>query len=101
MDTPKICRADGCERRAVASVARDDLPDRVMLCATHTEDFRMNGERWVFIWDPVAAAPSSVTPAPLPAIGQAPPGSAGRPVVPALGANGEKSRLTTWIRRRS
>lgn len=40
---PVMCRVDGCGLRAVASVVREDLPGPIQLCATHTEDFRMNG----------------------------------------------------------
>lgn len=101
MDPPNLCRVDGCSRRGVVSVARDGLPDRVLLCATHTEDFRMNGERWVFTWDPTAEAPASVSPAPLPAVGRAPSGYLGNPVAPVPRTGRFKSRLPGWLRRPS
>jgi hypothetical protein len=68
VNAPEMCWVDGCDRRAAASVATDDLPGRVSLCLTYTEGFRMNGERWIFQWVPGSAAPSLVAPAPLLAV---------------------------------
>ncbi len=54
------CRVDGCDRNAAASMIRDTLPGPLPLCATHTEDFRMNGAGWEIVWDASAPEPTSV-----------------------------------------
>ena len=72
-----MCRADGCERRAAATVRRDDLPGAIRLCATHTEDFRMNGERWTIRWDPITGEVASVIVAPPAGVGRGASGAVG------------------------
>jgi hypothetical protein len=97
-----ICWVDDCDRRAAASVPRDDLPGQLLLCATHTEDSRINGDRWTVTWDRSATSPSSVQPAPVRAVGREPSRSVDSPVtVVASGASQVKSRLSGWLRRRS
>jgi hypothetical protein len=61
MATPDKCCVGDCERNALASVGRDDLPGPLRLCATHTEQFRQSSEGWVIDWPRDAAAPTSVT----------------------------------------
>ena len=70
MNQDDPCRVDDCARQAAASVVRDDLPGPMRLCATHTEDFRINGGRWNMTWDPFAETPISVRPPPQPAVGR-------------------------------
>lgn len=96
----EMCWVDECDRRAAASVARDDWPGPLQLCARHTEDSRLNGERWTVTWDSVAATPSVVRPAPLAAVGREPSGSGVWPVVEPS-ATRSKSGLSGWRRRRS
>ena len=99
METADICRVEGCERRAAASVTRDDLPGGLRLCATHTEDFRMNGERWT-ITQGVPGTPPVVRPAPLAAVGRTSPGPAAGPVTPVPLAGRVKTLMATWLHRR-
>ena len=70
VESPVMCRVDGCERRAVASVVREDLPGAIQLCATHTEDFRMNGAAWTVTWNAGEPLPISVQPAPAAPVGR-------------------------------
>lgn len=72
MDSPEMCGVDGCGRRAAASAVRSDLPGPIRLCATHMEDFRMNGDRWTITWDPVTGEPASMVAAPAAAVGRGP-----------------------------
>ena len=65
-----MCRVDKCERRAATSVVREDLPGRIQLCATHTEDFRLNGSSWTITWSPSEALPISVQAAPATPVGR-------------------------------
>jgi len=96
MNASEVCLVDGCDRRAVASVTREDLPAALPLCATHTEDFRMNGARWKIAWERASAAPASVVAAePLP-VGR----SGDRPGDPHVSGPGFTSRLTWWRRSR-
>jgi hypothetical protein len=60
MKAPDQCRVDGCDRAAAASVARDDLPGPLRLCATHLEDFRQNDVGWKIDWSKEVAEPTSV-----------------------------------------
>jgi hypothetical protein len=60
MKSPDQCHVDGCDRTAAASVARDDLPGSLRLCATHLEDFRQNNVGWMIDWSKEAADPTSV-----------------------------------------
>ncbi|HWE54851.1 MAG TPA: hypothetical protein VG435_05030 [Acidimicrobiales bacterium] len=92
------CRVEDCDRRAAVSVVRDDLPGPIRLCATHTEDFRMNGPRWVVEWEPGADSPVSVTAAPLAPVGRS---ASDGPVGPAPkdgGGHRLASRLPAWLR---
>jgi hypothetical protein len=54
------CRVDECERLAAGSVAGNDLPGQLRLCATHMEDFRLNGAGWTVDWARDASEPTSV-----------------------------------------
>ena len=65
---PDLCGVDDCMRRAVVSIDREDFPKPIRMCATHTEDFRMNGSHWTVKWD--AATPVSVQGAPVRAPGR-------------------------------
>ena len=70
-DSPVMCQVDGCERRAAASVAVGaDLPGPIQLCATHTEDFRMNGTAWTVTWSAGESRPISVQAAPAAPVGR-------------------------------
>jgi hypothetical protein len=60
MKAPDQCRVDACDRTAAASVARDDLPGPLRLCATHLEDFRQNDVGWTIDWSKEVAEPVSV-----------------------------------------
>ncbi len=60
MDPSDKCRVDTCDRRAAASVVRDSFPGPLPLCATHTEDFRLNSAGWAVTWDQTMAEPTSV-----------------------------------------
>jgi hypothetical protein len=65
MNASEKCRVSDCDRSAAASVVRDDLPGRLRLCATHTEDFRQDSVGWRIEWEREAPEPTSViTPAP-------------------------------------
>jgi hypothetical protein len=55
------CFVADCERGALASVTRPDLPGQLRLCATHTEQFRQSSEGWGITWPPGDPAPTSVT----------------------------------------
>lgn len=60
MNPSDKCRVDDCDRRAGASVIQDSLPGPLPLCATHTEDFRMNSSGWTISWENLSADPASV-----------------------------------------
>jgi hypothetical protein len=92
IELPERCRVDDCERAAVVSVVRDDLPGPIRLCATHTEDFRMNGARWTVTWSLGATAPVSVRPAPSVPVGRSD-DAASVPVLPGTPRRG-------WLRSR-
>ena len=71
VDPPVMCQVDGCDRRAAASVAvRADMPGPIQLCATHTEDFRMNGTAWTVTWSAGDRRPMSVLAAPAAPVGR-------------------------------
>ncbi len=91
-----MCRVDGCGRRA-ASVVRDELPGPIQLCATHTEDFRMNGAAWTVTWNADGSRPISVQAAPPALVGRSSSPSAGGPDLRASGWAKLKTRL--WERR--
>jgi hypothetical protein len=55
------CFVTGCDRGALASVTRPDLPGPLRLCATHTEQFRQSSDGWGITWPPGAPGPSAVT----------------------------------------
>ena len=67
---PVTCVVDDCDRRAAASVQRDDLPGPMQLCFTHTEDFRMNKAAWAITWVASEPSPTSVKAAPVPSVGR-------------------------------
>ena len=92
VESPVMCRVDMCERRAAASVVREDLPGPIQLCATHTEDFRMNGAAWTVTWSPGATLPISVRAAPAAPVGRNSWGAASGPPV---------SRLRGWAKWRT
>lgn len=94
MDSLGTCQVDDCARRVAVSVFREDLPGLIRLCATHTEDFRLNGVRWTVIWGPGETTPTTVRPAPPPAVGRS---ALGPAVTPGSGrASRLKSRLRGW-----
>jgi len=100
MNAPEVCYVDYCDRRAVASLTREDLPGPLPLCATHTEDFRMNGARWKITWERSSAAPTSVLAAePLP-VGRSGDRPGAAPVAARAAGPGIGSRLTWWRRSR-
>ncbi len=88
-----ICRVDGCSRRA-ASVVSDDLPGPIQLCATHTEDFRMNGAAWTVTWNADGSRPTSVRAAPAGLVGRGPLASVGDPALRESGWAKLKTRLS-------
>ena len=87
------CRVDGCDRNAAASMIRDTLPGPLPLCATHTEDFRMNGEGWDIVWDASAPEPTSVTTQAAAAVGHSGP----RPVEASAAPDGPGLRLRSRL----
>lgn len=97
-DPALICRVDDCERRAVASVAREDLPGPIQLCATHTEDFRLNGTGWAINWSPGQTLPITVKTAPAGPVGRGPLRPSSEPVSTAPGWSKLRSRLSDWRR---
>jgi hypothetical protein len=100
MNPSDRCRVDDCDRRAAASMIRDTLPGPLPLCATHTEDYRMNGAGWIIAWDQASPEPMSVKPAPAAAVGHSGP----RPVEapqPGSPTSGVKSRIAAWRTTRS
>lgn len=99
VESPVMCRVDGCGRRAAASVVRDDLPGPMQLCATHTEDFRMNGAAWTVTWSAGESRPISVQAAPAAAVGRSSLAVVSGPVSRASGWAKLKARL--WERRES
>jgi hypothetical protein len=99
VESPVICRVDGCERRAAASVVGEDLPGPIQLCATHTEDFRMNGAAWTVTWTVGESGPISVQAAPATPVGRSSSGTASGTVSEAPGWAKLKTRL--WGRRQS
>ena len=94
-----MCRVDGCVRRAAASVVREDLPGPIQLCATHTEDFRMNGAAWTVTWSAGGSQPISVQAAPAAPVGRSSFDTASETVSRASGWAKLKTRL--WDRRES
>jgi hypothetical protein len=59
--TADKCWVAGCDRGALASVTREDLPGSLRLCATHTEQFRQSSDGWAIEWPAGQSAPTSVT----------------------------------------
>jgi hypothetical protein len=94
-----MCRVDGCGRRAAASVVRADLPGPIQLCATHTEDFRMNGAGWTVTWSADGSRPTSVQAAPAAPVGRSSLDTASETVSRTPGWAKLKARL--WDRRES
>ncbi len=94
-----MCRVDGCGRRAAASVVREDLPGPIQMCATHTEDFRMNGAAWTVTWSAGGSCPISVQAAPSAPVGRSTLAVAAEPVSRASRWASLKSRL--WERGES
>ncbi len=94
-----MCRVDGCGRRAAASVVRDDLPGPIQLCATHTEDFRMNGAAWTVTWSAGGSCPISVQAAPPAPVGRSSLAITGGPV--SREPRWAKLKTRLWERRES
>jgi hypothetical protein len=101
MNPPDKCRVDDCDRNAAASIVRDNLPGPLPLCATHTEDFRMNSAGWTVTWEHTLAEPTSVKTAAPTAVGRMAPGPAGAPRPNSAAAGRFKSRLGAWRSSRS
>jgi hypothetical protein len=101
MNPPDKCRVDNCDRNAAASIVRDNLPGPLPLCATHTEDFRMNSAGWTVTWEHTLAEPTSVTTGTPMAVGRGAPGPASAPRPPSAAAGRFKSRLEAWRSSRS
>lgn len=99
VEPPVTCRVDGCGRRAAAAVVREDLPGPIQLCATHTEDFRMNGAAWTVTWSGGDSGPVSVQPAPAAPVGRSSLDTARAPVSRASGW--AKLKTHFWDRRES
>ena len=89
-----MCRVEGCSRRAAASVVREDLPGPIQLCATHTEDFRMNGAAWTVTWSAAGSRPLTVRAAPAAPVGRSSLYVASEPVSAASGWAKLKARLS-------
>jgi hypothetical protein len=101
MDVSDKCRVDLCDRRAAASIIRDNLPGPLPLCATHTEDFRMNGAGWIVTWDRTSAEPTSVKVAEPAAVGRGTPGVSRAPGLQNSPGRKFRSRLSAWRGSRS
>lgn len=99
VESPVMCGVDGCGRRAAASVVREDLPGPIQLCATHTEDFRMNGAAWTVTWSVGEPGPISVRPAPAAPVGRSSLDTGSEPLPRASGWGKLMARL--WGRRES
>ena len=99
-ESPVMCQVDACERRAAASVVREDLPAPIQLCATHTEDFRMNGAAWTVTWSPGETLPVSVKAAPVAPVGRGPSGAGSAPVTRTRGWARIRNRLSRSIDQR-
>jgi len=61
MNASDKCRVDDCDRRAAASMIRENLPGPLPLCAAHTEDYRLNGSEWNIAWEQARPEPTSVS----------------------------------------
>jgi hypothetical protein len=96
MDASETCRVDGCERRAAASMIRESLPGPLPLCATHTEDFRMNGAGWVVAWEHTLTEPTSVKPAAPAPVGRSASGLGSAPQSHNSKVSRVRSRLVAW-----
>ena len=101
MNPSDKCRVDGCDRRAAAAIVLDTLPGPLPLCATHTEDFRMNGAGWTVTWDRTLAEPTSVNAAAPTAVGRGAPGPADAPRPHNAAAGRLRTRLVAWRSRHS
>jgi hypothetical protein len=101
MNPSDRCRVDDCDRRAAASMIRDTLPGPLHLCATHTEDYRMNGASWVVSWEPALAEPTSVKPAPPAVVGHFGPRPAEVTDSSQPAPSGVRSRFAAWRGTRS
>lgn len=96
VELPVMCRVDGCGRRAAASVVREDLPGPIQLCATHTEDFRMNGAAWTVTWSAGDSGPISVQATPAAPVGRSSLDTASEPVSRDSGWAKLKTHLWDW-----
>jgi hypothetical protein len=96
---PDVCRVEGCGRRAAVTLDQEGFPSPLRLCATHTEDFRMNASGWAISWDPVSGAPISVRAAVTPLPGRAP-GPAGPAPRGERGVAAYLARAGQLVRRR-
>ena len=79
MNPPDKCRVDYCDRNAAAINSPRQSSRPLPLCATHTEDFRMNSAGWTVTWEHTLAEPTSVKTAAPTAVGRMAPGPAGAP----------------------
>jgi hypothetical protein len=101
MNPSDKCRVDGCDRRAAAAIVQDSLPGPLPLCATHTEDFRMNSAGWTVKWERTLAEPTSVQAAPPTAVGRSAPNPAGVAWPHNTPGGRIRTRLTAWRNPRS
>src|SRR5579863_5020179 len=101
MNPSDKCRVDDCDRRAAASVVRDSLPGPLPLCATHTEDYRMNSSGWTILWERQSTEPTSVKAAAVAAVGHSGPRHADVREPNGSPRRGIRSRLEAWQARRS
>jgi hypothetical protein len=101
MNPSEKCRVDDCDRRAAASMIRETLPGPLPLCATHSEDFRMNSPDWTVTWEQTLAEPTSVKAAPVAAVGRRSGGPARTPEPDSSPGNSLRGRLAMWRSTRS
>jgi hypothetical protein len=100
------CFVAECDRGALASVNREDLPGPLRLCATHTEQFRQSSEGWEITWPPGDPAPVSVkAPGSDVLWAYRPEPGTGTPAAPAgdaagRGRAGFSSRAAGWLEAR-
>jgi hypothetical protein len=101
MNPPDKCRVDGCDRRAAAAIVQDSFPGPLPLCATHTEDFRMNSAGWTVTWESTLAEPTSVKAAAPAAVGRSAANPAGAAWPHSAPAGRLRTRLAAWRNPRS
>lgn len=101
MNPSEKCRVDDCDRRAAASMIRETLPGPLPLCASHSEDFRMNSADWMVCWEQTLPEPTSVKAAPVAAVGRRSLGPARTPESDSSPGNSLRRRLAVWRSTRS